>query len=174
MKTLKLLSLFVLFALASCSSVSVNADYDKKATFENFKTYAYLKNSIDKVEISDLDKKRILRSIDEALATKGMTKSENPDMLISFFTKESERVSVYNNNYGWGWSPYWGMGMNYSNVYTTPEGTLFIDLIDAKTKELIWQGQGSGYLTTDAEKKDERIKEFVAKILAQYPPTLKK
>jgi hypothetical protein len=49
--------------------------------------------------------------------------------------------------FGWGWNPYWGMGMGYTNVTTTPEGTLFIDLIDAKTKELVWQGEGSGYLT---------------------------
>ena len=95
-------------------------------------------------------------------------------MLISIFTKERERVDVYNNagfGWGWGWNPYWGM--NYNRVYTTPEGTLFIDIIDAKSKELVWQGEGSGYLTKDTDKKDERIKEFVSKILAQYPPIKK-
>ena len=64
MKTLKLLSILLIATLASCSSVRVNADYDKKATFVNYKTYAYLKSGIDKAEISDLDKKRILYSID--------------------------------------------------------------------------------------------------------------
>lgn len=174
MKTLKFLSVFLLAAfLASCSSVRVNADYDKKANFTNYKTYAYLKSGIDKVEISDLDKKRILYSIDEVMTTKGFTKSENPDVLISIFTKERERVDIYNNagfgwGWGWGWNPWWGMG--YSSVVTTPEGTLFIDIIDAKTKELVWQGEGSGYLTTNTNKKDARIKEFVSKILEQYPP----
>jgi hypothetical protein len=138
-----------------------------------------LKSGIDKAEISDLDKKRILNSIDEVMQSKGFSKSENPDVLISFFTKERERVDVYQNygfgwgagwgwGWGWGWNPYWGMG--YSNVTTTPEGTLFIDIIDAKTKELVWQGEGSGYLTKNTEKKDARIKEFVSKILEQYPP----
>ena len=179
MKTIKLIPLFILFVAASCSSVRVNADYDKKVNFDKFKTYAYIKASIDKVEISDLDKKRILHSIDDAMAAKGYTKSDNPDMLISIFTKESERVNVYSNNYwgmgfGWGWNPYWGMGMNYNNVYTTPEGTLFIDIFDGKTKEMIWQGEGSGYLTKNTEKKDARIKEFVDKILEQYPPIIKK
>lgn len=178
MKTLKFLSVFLLAAfLASCSSVRVNADYDKKANFINYKTYAYLKSGIDKVEISDLDKKRILYSIDEVMATKGFTKSENPDVLISIFTKERERVDIYNNagfgwGWGWGWNPWWGMG--YSSVVTTPEGTLFIDIIDAKTKELVWQGEGSGYLTKNTDKKDARIKEFVSKILEQYPPQIKK
>ncbi|WP_297868712.1 DUF4136 domain-containing protein [uncultured Flavobacterium sp.] len=170
MKTLKFLSVFFLvIILASCSSVRVNADYDKKANFTNYKTFAYLKSGIDKVEISDLDKKRILNSIEEVMISKGFTKSENPDILISIFTKERERVDVYQNyGFGWGWNPYWGMG--YTNVMTSPEGTLFIDIIDAKTKELVWQGEGSGYLTKDTEKKDARIKEFVTRILEQYPP----
>ncbi|MBV2196489.1 MAG: DUF4136 domain-containing protein [Flavobacterium sp.] len=172
MKTFKFLSvLFLVATFFSCSSVRVNADYDKKANFENYKSYAYLKSGVDKAEISDLDKKRILYAIDEVMATKGFTKSENPDVLVSIFTKERERVDVYNNvgfGWGWGWNPWWGMG--YSNVSTSPEGILFIDIIDANTKELVWQGEGSGYLTKNTEKKEERIKEFVSKILEQYPP----
>lgn len=172
MKTFKFLSvLFLVATFFSCSSVRVNADYDKKANFENYKSYAYLKSGVDKAEISDLDKKRILYAIDEVMATKGFTKSENPDVLVSIFTKERERVDVYNNvgfGWGWGWNPWWGMG--YSNVSTLPEGILFIDIIDANTKELVWQGEGSGYLTKNSEKKEERIKEFVSKILEQYPP----
>ncbi len=169
MKTIKLLALLFIFTLSSCSSVRVNADYDSKISFSNYKTYAYLKSGIDKAEISDLDKKRILTAIDENLASKGMNKSENPDLLISIFTKEKERVDVNQNfSFGWGWNPYWGMG--YSNITTTPVGTLFINIIDAKTKELIWQGEGSGYLTKNTTKKEARIKEFVSKILEQYPP----
>ena len=176
MKTLKLLSILGFFILTSCSSVSVNTDYDKKADFASFKTYAYSKNSIDKLEISDLDKKRILYAIDDAMPAKGFSKSETPDVLISIFTKERERVNVYNSmgwgyGYGWGWGP--NLGMGYTRTTTTPEGTLYIDMIDAKTKELVWQGIGTGYLTTDSERKDERIAEFVAKILEKYPPIVK-
>lgn len=176
MKTIKLLSILGLFILTSCSSVYVNTDYDKKANFASYKTYAYSKASVDKLEISDLDKKRILYAIDDAMPSKGFSKSDNPDVLISVFTKERERVNVYSSmgwgyGYGWGWGPNWGMG--YTNTTTTPEGTLYIDIIDAKTKELVWQGIGTGYLTTDSEKKDERIAEFVAKILEKYPPIIK-
>lgn len=171
MKTLKLLSVVGIFFLISCSSVRVNADYDKKANFSAYKSYAYFKSGIDKAEISDLDKKRILYAIDDVMATKGFAKSETPDLLISIFTKEREVVDVYQNygfGWGWGWGPGWGMG--YSRAITTPEGTLFIDIIDAKTKELIWQGQGTGYLSSNTDKKEERIREFVSKILEQYPP----
>jgi hypothetical protein len=176
MKLIKLLSVLGFFILTSCSSVYVNTDYDKKANFAAYKTYAYNKSSIDKLEISDLDKKRILYAIDAAMPTKQFSKSENPDVLINIFTKERERVDVYNNmgwgyGFGWGWGPNWGMG--FSRTTTTPEGTLYIDIVDAKTKELVWQGIGTGYLTTNTEKKDKRIAEFVAKILEKYPPIIK-
>lgn len=174
MKTLKLVSLLSAFIFLSCSSVRVNADYDKKANFSGYKSYAYFKNGIDKAEISDLDKKRILYAIDDAMASKGFSKSETPDVLISIFTKEREVVNLYQNygfGWGWGWGPGWGMG--YNRTTSTPEGTLFIDIIDAKTKELVWQGQGTGYLTTNTNKKEECIKEFVTRILEQYPPQIK-
>jgi hypothetical protein len=51
------------------------------------------------------------------------------------------------------------------------EGTLFIDLIDAKKKELVWQG--IGYLNQNRGDKEKRINEFVAAILKQYPPQVK-
>ncbi|WP_395046800.1 DUF4136 domain-containing protein [Flavobacterium sp.] len=177
MKTIKFLSILITFLLASCSPVRVNSDYDKKTDFSVYKTYAFHKTGIDKVEISDFDKKRILRSIDEEMTTKGFTKSETPDLLININTKAEKNINVsqFNANYGYGWGlgwspPYWGA--NYS-VNTNTEGTLIIDLIDAKKKELIWQGEGVGYLTKNTDKKDENIKSFVNSILAQYPPIRK-
>ena len=111
------------------------------------------------------------------MTAKGFTKSETPDILVNIFTKEREQVDVNQFNSGWGygwgygWNPYlWG-GNTSVNRYT--EGTLYIDLIDAKKKELIWQGEGEGVLTKDTNKKDEKIKEFVTKILEQYPPKKK-
>ena len=177
MKTIKFLPFVLLFVLASCSSVRVYQDYDKNVNFNQYKTYAYQKSGIDKVEISDLDKKRILKAIDEQLLAKGFTKSETPDLLVNIFTKEREQVDVNQFNagfgYGWGfgWNPF-GFGLNTSvNRYT--EGTLFIDLIDAKKKELVWQGEGEGTLTKDTNRKDKVIQEFVTKILSQYPPVKK-
>ncbi|MBD3583375.1 DUF4136 domain-containing protein [Flavobacterium selenitireducens] len=174
MKTIHFLPIFLTFVFFGCSSVRVNTDYDKNANFTGYKSYAFYKSGIDKVEISDLDKKRIMRAIDETMTAKGFSKSENPDLLINIFTKARQQVDVNTFNsgwgygWGWGWNP-WMYGGNTSvNTYT--EGTLFIDLIDAKKKELIWQGEGEGVLTKDTEKKEKRIQEFVAKILAQYPP----
>jgi hypothetical protein len=178
MKAIKLLPVFLLFVMASCSSIRVYSDFDQNADFSQYKTYAFHKRGIDRLEISELDKKRILHAIDNELGKKGMTKSETPDLLINILTKERERVDVnqYNAGWGygwrWGWNPYlWG-GQTY--VSTSTEGTLYIDLIDAKKKELVWQGEGVGYLTENRNKKEQQINEFVAKILEQFPPSASK
>lgn len=174
MKALKILPLLLLLVFTSCSTVRVATDYDKEVNFDQYNSFAFFKPGIDKAEISDLDKKRILRAIDSELMDKGMTKSESPDLLVSIFTKERERIDVYNNNfgYGWGWYPwYYGSYYGGSSVSRTSEGTLFIDLIDAKTNNLVWQGMGSADLVTqNMEKKEARIREIVQEILAKYPP----
>lgn len=176
-KTLPFLALLII--ISSCSSVQVASDYDKNADFNNYKTFAFFKTGIDKAEISDLDKRRILRAIEAELIAKGFTKSEKPDLLVSIFTKERQEVNVWNNGYGgfgygWGWSPFYG-NLNH-NVTSSTQGSLYIDLIDAKKKELVWQGKGSGYLsrTSNVDKKEARIKEFVSEIMMEYPPELKK
>lgn len=193
MKKISMLTapLLFLFLLTSCvSSVRVLSDYDKEADFNTFKTYAFYKTGIDKAQISDLDKKRILKAIETEMAARGFVKSNDPDILVSIFTKEREQVDVYNNYwggglygggfygrgfYGWGWSPwYYGGGFGGNSVSTSTEGSLYIDLIDAKNKELVWQGRGVGTLNNikKIEKKEERIKEFVSEILQAYPPVV--
>lgn len=174
MKTIKLIaSLLLLTAFTvGCTSVKVTSDYDRATDFGQYKSFAFYKPGIDKANISDLDKKRILRAIQNELVTQGYQKSANPDILISIFTNERERVTVYNNaGWGWGWGPWWG-GAYGPSVSTNTEGSLYIDIIDAKRKELIWQGKGSGDLITngDIDKKEERIALFVKEILEEFPP----
>jgi hypothetical protein len=175
MKVIKLLPLVLLFFVASCSSVKVTSDYDTSTDFSKYKTFAFYKKGIDKVEISDLDKRRILKAVETELLAKGFTKSENPDILVNIFTKARQKVDIYgNNSMHFGWHP-WYYGPNYGvQISKYTEGTLFVDLIDAEKKELAWQGIGSGGLTTSGNvaKKEERIKEFVAEIMSKYPPVI--
>ncbi len=194
MKKVKIfaLPLVVLMLLASCTSVRVLSDYDTGADFNEYKSYAFYKSGIDKAHISDLDKKRILRAIETEMGTRGFVKSENPDILVSIFTKERDQVDIYNNNFGWGfggwglgWGGFgpgwgWGFGPGWGwgagglgpMASTRTEGSLYIDLIDAKNKELVWQGKGIGTLNNmgNIEKKEARIREFVSEILQAYPP----
>lgn len=188
MKKIKIVAVPVLFILflASCASINVLADYDSQTDFKVYKSYAFYKTGIDRAQISDLDKKRILRAIETQMDSIGFVKSEKPDLLISIFTNERVEVDVYSPawgygwGYGWGWgwgwpgyyNPYWGPGYYGNNVSTRTEGSLYIDLIDAAKKELVWQGRGVGTLnnTKNIQKKEKRIRDFVSKIMQQFPP----
>lgn len=177
MKAPQCIAIFALMLFTSCgTSIKVLSDYDTKATFSNYKTFAFYKPGIDKADISDLDKKRIMRAIESELTAKGFTKSNSPDVVISFFTKSRERININNNQLGYGygfgyWNPWWFGGINNTNVNQYTEGTLFIDLIDKSTNDLVWQGIGSAPLRKlSAEKKEAHIKLLVKEILGAYPP----
>ena len=191
MKQFKFLMIPVLalMALSSCTSVKVISDYDREANFGAYKTYAFYKTGTDKAQISDLDKKRILKAIENEMSSRGFVKSQNPDVLVSIFTKEREQVDVYSGGgfggfgrfgFGFGrgfgfYNPWlWGGGFGpYGNtVSTRTEGSLYIDLIDANNNQLVWQGKGVGDLgnINNIDKKEQRIREFVSEILEAYPP----
>ena len=111
-------------------------------------------------------------------------------LFVLFFTEMWERFSYYGMRailvifltgmvagdnpgwgwgWGWGWNP-WFWGANNTNVTTQTRGELFIDIIDAKTKNLVWQGKGYGGITEYSKNRDERIRSFVTEILSNYPP----
>ena len=177
MKKIYLFYFIVSLIISSCSSIHVAADYDRSVNFSSYKSFSFFQEGIKKVKISDLDKRRILRAVESEMLAKGFVKSETPDLLVNIFTKERQEVNVYNQNFGmYGWGMNWGwgwgpmMGWNQTSVSNSSSGTLYIDLIDANKKELVWQGIGEGYLNGRMDKKEARIVEFVAAVLEKYPP----
>ena len=93
MRSLIFLAFFSIFFI-SCSSVKVLTDFDSSANFSKYKSFAFSKDQIKKIEISDLDKKRILSSIEKQMQMKGYTISNNPDLIINVNTKSREDVYI--------------------------------------------------------------------------------
>ena len=91
----------------------------------------------------------------------------DPDVVVSIFTGVNEQININNSyNYlGYSYGPWYNFNYNTS----TTQGTLYIDIIDYKKNELVWQGIGKGYISEKTSKKEEQIKSFVNKILLQYP-----
>ena len=178
MKQFILLS--IVLTLTSCVSIRVSSDYDTAVDFSVYGTYAFFKPGIDKAKISDLDKRRILKALENTMQAKGFTASETPQLLISFHTKAEKNVRVSESYLGFGspfFGPYygWGWGLEFNrpyNINTTTSGVLYIDLLDATTKNLIWQVKGIGTLSNGSpQEREAKINAFVADILAVYPPT---
>ena len=137
----KLLILFISLIFLSCSSVRVTTDYNNEVDFSSYKTYAFSKKGIDKAQINELDKKRILKALEIELSSIGLRKNSiDPDIVVSIFTAVNEQINITNSyNYlGYSYGPWYDFNYNTS----TTQGTLYIDIIDFKKNELVWQGIG--------------------------------
>ena len=83
------------FFILHCSSVKVFSDYDSTVDFNKYSTFAFSKQEIEKLNISDIDKKRILKSIEENMKSKGYEfSSSNPDLIINISTKSREDIYI--------------------------------------------------------------------------------
>lgn len=173
--------LFFLSFMAACgSSLQVTSDYDKSVTFTQYKTYSLYKG--EKMDaISELNSRRITDAIRNEMSKKGFQETEsNPDLLVNVVAilKDRTSVSANTNYYGYGgvYRPYyWGTGMGMSSttsydVYNYKEGSLIVDVVEASSKRLIWQGVGNKEIDTKVKDPDTRIKEAVATIMKSFPP----
>lgn len=171
-----LLSVLALSVFGACSSIKVTSDFDRDANFASYKTYA-LTPEANQLQISDINRKRLIDAVTNELALKGFTVSDQPDVLIDLkITAQQKETATATNTggYGAGYGYRWGGGFSTTtiNVEQYVEGTLFIDMIDNAKKQLVWQGRGVGTLDPDAsaEKREKNINYGVKQIFMKYPP----
>jgi hypothetical protein len=177
MKNLLLFTFLVVFT-ASCSSIKVSSDFDKTAGFTSYKTYAFTPEALA-LPLDDINRNRLLGAVEKELTAKGFTKSDNPDVLINLTikTKTQQTATATNSGgYGYGAGYRYGYGGGFSTTYinydTYVDGTLFIDMIDATKKQLVWQGRGTKTIDEDAsqQRREENINYAVKQIFVKYPP----
>lgn len=160
--------------LTSCSPFQVRSDYAETANFNEYKTY---KLRIDDLKLNDIDKDRVLNELSKQLQAKGLSVADNPDLIVNVKASHKKVKDIQSSNpygmYGWG-EPYgWGFGGSYTWTSNYNTGSLVIDLVDAKTQKLVWQGIGDGISVDSPKAKQKQIPEIVTDIMAKYPPERK-
>jgi hypothetical protein len=173
--TMKKIVLFfaVGLVLISCSSISVTYDYDKTANFGAYKTYAYTPEALA-LPVGDLNRDRVIASVDAEMAARGFTKSDTPDALIDLIVKAQERTQATATNTGGYYGRYgWGGGMSTTTIDYNQyvDGTLFVNFIDKSTEKMVWQGRATKTLNESAspQQKETNIKNAVKMIFAKFP-----
>jgi hypothetical protein len=152
-------------------------DFDKTAAFDKFTMYAWKEGTPTNNALID---RRIVAAIEAQLASKGFVKNDaDPDVFVVFHVAldKQQDISAYSSGpiyggYGWGWGGGWGSTTTDVRVRDIVVGTLAIDIVDARKKEIAWRGLGTKEIDTSArpEKRDENISKAVAKIFRNYPP----
>lgn len=162
-------------SVAACSSVRYNNDFDPAINFSQIKTYAWLQvegQAEANRGVDEFTERRIISAVDNELAAKGFQKatSGQPDILVNFYVTTENKMNV--DTYYTGWGYYGWYGGTQTTVRQWTEGTLIIDFIDTKEKDLAWRGWAQGELQRNLspEERTRRINSVVAGILKQYPP----
>ncbi|MFC6268849.1 DUF4136 domain-containing protein [Frigoriflavimonas asaccharolytica] len=158
--------------LSSCSPFNVRTDYAESTNFNMYKTY---KLRVDDLKLNDLDQDRVLNEVSKQLQMKGLTVSDTPDLIVNVKANHKKITDInqggnFGGGFGWGGSFGWGMGMQRTWSSNYNQGALILDLIDARTQKLVWQGVGSG-ISVDAPKaKQKQIPAIIEKIMLNFPP----
>jgi hypothetical protein len=105
---------------------------------------------------------------------------ENPDLLVNFYAKVHERTETRSDPtysaaygyYGYRYGLYGAWPLYDSDVYTVtyPIGTANIDVVDARKKQMIWEGVAQGRLRDeDMNNPRESISRVVTQLFARFP-----
>jgi hypothetical protein len=186
MKQIFWIALAVLLAGASSSvAQDVRYNFDKETDFSKFKTYKWVDlKSAQKPD--DLTAKQIQSTIEDELAKKGLTKTDadSADLYIGYQTAIGTEKQFTSYNDSWGYGPGWyrggwyggGGGMTTGQTSTIYTGQLVLDMYDSANKDLVWRGTASKTIDVKAkpEKREKNLQKAVAKLLKNYPPTVKK
>ncbi len=168
--------LAALFLFVSCGpTLTVTSDYDHSANFASFHTFRIVKLEQQYQTISQLNQNRIINAVRAQMQAKGFTEAEDADLLVNIVTiLKTEKELVANSyGYGGGYRPYaWGGGYSSTtvNVQEYKNGSLIVEVANAKTKNLLWEGIGNQEIDSPSSDPDKTIPAAVQKIMASFPP----
>ena len=182
-RLLQLLSVFgALILFASPVTAKMATDFDPNLDFSKFKTFAFI-GGVEALVRQQLNPEQlnnqIHRAVTRELTAKGLREvkpEENPDLVVRYWAN-SQKDSDMAASANWGvFGPYFGYhwGFVYYNMetYTNHQGTLGIELIDAKTRELAWRMFVSVKLIhSDSAKIWKTADSNIKSAFKSYPPS---
>ncbi|MDH3420877.1 MAG: DUF4136 domain-containing protein [Gammaproteobacteria bacterium] len=172
-------------ALAGCASTpSVYSSQKPNVDFSSYETYGYVAQAgTDRPDApTPLLTQFLKAAVDREMQALGFRYvAEAPDLLVNFFVETRERIESrpgpppgpylgfgyysFRRGYYAGWRAYPQVEVSQ---YT--EGTLNIDIADARQRELIWEGVAIGRVTRAARRDVQAaVDSVVPQIFAEFP-----
>ncbi|HYL19552.1 MAG TPA: DUF4136 domain-containing protein [Burkholderiales bacterium] len=163
-----------------CTTLRVNSDYDHQASFASYHSFAWLPREHFGTR-NPLTVQRARDAIQAELTRRGFTyvaEGSEADFVVDFTIGARDRTEIrsypapyvapYWNSPAWWGYAYWG---NEVDVREYREGTLAIDVFDARTHRAVWHGWAKKELTSSEMQRSEGpIREAVDAVLAGFPP----
>jgi hypothetical protein len=161
-----LCTMIVSIASAVAVGQQVSVNYNHGQSFSQYHTYAWGSNNTNQIQNSILAQVA-QQDIDTALQGKGLQKvpeSQKPDLILTANGGMKQQTSYT----AWGMRGIGG-GMGGITPQQNVEGTLIIDLYDAKTQSLVWRGIGQDTLSNNGNKNQQIVQKAIQKMFKQWP-----
>ena len=181
-RALQRLALLSLVFLAGCATgPQISSDSDPQADFASYRSYGfYSPLAVEPKGYSTLSSNVMKAAVRREMEARGYVYDESaPDLLVNINAYVSERqdvVSMPEVSYTYYYSyranayfavPFWS---ERTSVSRYREGTLNVDLVDARAKRLVWEGVAVGRVARlKPGEREQRINSTIAEIFAAYP-----
>ena len=169
----------LLLSLAVSARDKVSVAYAKGFSFSQYKTYAWAEHGAVAHPMLAAD---IVGALDQELQARGLQKvAANPDLIIQIYGSVDQDMTMYSNDplyAGTGGIPPFDPSMTgpafigfYGNTSVlVHKGDMVVDLIDAKTKKLVWRGMAQESVSShDPEKLVDEVNGAISKMFKEQP-----
>jgi hypothetical protein len=172
---------------ANAQTVKVN--WRTKAPFGDYRAFTWKANDSQE---NTFYRQFVRQDVEEELTKKGLTEASGTaaDLIAvyHFSTQEVADSTTTSDGFGMGGGPWgggwsgmggwggWGMGGDMGGMSTTETeprtmGILTVDLVDSKTKQVVWRGQATEDSLANNQNGDEKqVQKSVEKMFAKFPP----
>jgi hypothetical protein len=160
----------------TCNAIKVAYDYDTKADFKGYHTYAFA-TDLKKLPVNGRDRKYILDAICNELDLRGYDMAGTVDLLVDVQVKSkrgNKAVSFRRSDTGKS-APQYPVGVGFTSGEghwgRFKDGALVINVVDNREGKLIWRGTGGNALERErlAEMREADINYAIAMIFRSYP-----
>lgn len=157
---------------AACATTKIRSEGDKHFDYSRWKRFGWLPARGEVAEGSPFwpDVQRI---VTEALAAKGLKPagSETPDVMVGFYAGIGVVSDV---DWGYVYMPWWSSNPRLLNNDDFSKGVVVLDLMDAKTRQLVWRGGARKYVSERVQNKPDEmaaiLRDLMPRILEGFPP----
>src|SRR6266852_6861861 len=176
----------IILALTACASVDVRAVASPDANLGALHTFSVMSNAKhkspaaqsanDPMLVNSISNRALRADLVQGFENRGYVLSDSPDFAVAYYASTKDKLDVSYFDYGYSYYPRWWGGMGPGWAAANPmvtqytEGTVIVDVIDPKTKELLWRGQGVAAVSDNEAQYEQDLMKTVTAILARFPP----
>jgi hypothetical protein len=175
------LSLLALGVAGCTAQPKIRAQSAPGASVASYRTYGFFeKLGTDTSTYASVLSLNLKAAVSREMEARGYRAAPNPDLLVNFNLVEKDKIEGHSGptfglGFGHGWGSWrsgysWGGSFSDTDIRSTTEGTLTIDVVDRSRNEIVWAGSAAGRITAKTlDDPKAAIDKTVPLIFAKYP-----